>query len=888
MLQIFTMIVPAVLMIIIAVVVAVNIIMGVFGGLKKRLAALVAIIVSAIVAAIVTTILCSPTSPVMTMATEKINELLTQAELGITVGVEPGSVGEAILFYVTMVAKPFVFTVIYALLSLILGIVMSIVSKFIPLFNKLSAVANRLGGAGVGLVCGLLVSLFLFVPFIGTIGVAADVIDSTGLLAEETDPEAPAEEVPSVKEAYEGFDYLGYGFLYDALASADYYGEKVYLREDVQIVVALIDKLGNVGTDLGSIDEEKAAEINSALDELEGSAMLRGVLAGVLSEASQSWLDGEAFLGMEKIEAGELYQPLIDTALGILATTDKDTVVPDLRTVVDMFQVLVKHGVLSTEGEESGDILDKLSDGAIIGELLAVVGENERMHPLADEITRLGLRTLATTLGIPEGNDERYNALMGEIATILNETASFSEADKYGSVSSRLQTAFGNYGVEVGGEALQSVAEGLIVDFDGESDITADDVKEFFILYAAASATDSSAAVKDGLVDLADSDTNGGVVDNGDGTISVNGVTLNNYTAENYSESYAFLAGKTGISFDDASTLYSAASMKSSLVTFEDILNLLGNYSDSTDIAAEAEKLGDIFGEFLSMVSDGGIDMNDTTAIFEKLGGILDEMQGSEVFGPEVAQKLLTAIMQSDALVDGLGLSRADLTEIANTINSHAGGKEGGFTSATGAVGSTVEAVKVNTKTDATKEEKIQAVESMIHNVNTENAEMLTSIITGNVVGSFNTSGIENSDKIADSLSSLINNMAQFKESAPSDEAVSAEADAVSQVLTLAMTGAESGAIFNTETSQGTVDTTPEEFIDTIISSDVVMQTVAQTVESEEQGGNPYGINYSNEEEAQTVANALETYYAENGGGEELAEKLENLAIVMNVEINLG
>jgi hypothetical protein len=552
-----------------------------------------------------------------------------------------------------------------------------------------------------------------------------------------------------------------------------------------------------------------------------------------------------------------------------------------------MFKVLVKHGVLSTEGEESGDVLDKLSDGAIIGELLTVVGENERMHPLADEITRLGLRTLATTLGIPEGNDERYNSLMSEIATILNETASFSAEDRYGTVSGRLESAFKNYGVEVGGEALQSVTEAVIADFRNANEVKADDVKEFFIIYAAAGAVDSSAEADDGFINLSDSTTVGGVVDNGDGTISVNGVTLSYYNATNYRESFAFLSGKRGISFDDAGTLYSAASMKSSLVTFEDILNLLGNYSDSTDIAAEAEKLGEIFGEFLSMVSDGGIDMNDTAAIFDKLGSILDKMQESEVFGSDLAQNLLTAIMQSDALVDGLGLSRADLTEIAKTINSHAGGKDGGFASATGAVGSTVEAVKVNTKTDATKEEKIQAVETMIQNVNTDNAEMLTSIITGNVVGSLGSSGAEYSDKIADSLSSLINNMAQFKEGDPNDEAVSSEAEAVSQVLGLAMTGGDSSAIFSSDTEKGSIDATPEEFIDQMINSDVVMQTVSQTVENEEAGSNPYGINYSNEEEAQTVVDALENYYAQNGGGEELAAKLADIAIIMNVEINL-
>ena len=66
------------------------------------------------------------------------------------------------------------------------------------------------------------------------------------------------------------------------------------------------------------------------------------------------------------------------------------------------------------------------------------------------------------------------------------------------------------------------------------------------------------------------------------------------------------------------------------------------------------------------------------------------------------------------------------------------------------------------------------------------------------------------------------------------------------------------------------------------------MQTVIQSVDGQEAGSNPYGITYSSDEERESVANALESYFVENGGGNELAEKLANLAIIMDVEINLG
>ena len=883
---ILTGIIPLALTGVIAVIVIINVVMGLIGGLKKRLAALVAIVISAILAAIITSIVCSPSSGLVKSVIDKINQSGAEGSF-----MELGSIGEALLYYVAMMIKPIFFTAVYSVLSTILCIVVSIISKLIPILNGVSGVAKRLGGAGVGVATGLLVALFTLVPVVGTIMVGADVIDAVAAVEAKADDEEDGEadfedeenvELPSVKDAYKGFKVMGYELLYDSLANERYQGEKVYLRKDVNVIISLINKLGEVGEDLETIDEEKTQEIGEALDELDKSPLIRGVLAGVLSDAADGWLNGENFMGMEKISAGELFDPIIDTMLEIVATTNKDTVVTDIRTVVDMLGVLAKHDMLS--GAESDDILEKINDGTIITEMLEVIGENERMYPLADEVTRLGLRTLATALGIPNDADERYDALMDEIASVMNDTYGMSEEDRYTAVADGLEKALSNYGVAAEGEALESVTQGILADLGNNGNVEGADVKEFFALYAAASGDDSSAnAANSGLVNLSSSKKDGIVINN-DGSITVNGVTLRNYNVDNYRNSAAYTYGVNGVNFDDAATLYSAKSMKSTYITLEEIFEVMTAYGECEDIKAEAEKLGEMFGEFLSMTSDEGFDSSNVTEIFEKIGGVLDDMKESDIFGAEFTGKLLSAIMQSETLVEKLGLSRADLTAIADNINSHALGEEDGFASATGAVASTVDAVKISADTNATKEEKIKSVETMIQNVNTNNADMLTSIITGSVVNGFNSS-VGKADTVSDSLSDLINNMAEFKEGNPTDAEVTSEAEAVSQVISLAMTGANDGAIFNTEDSKGSIDATPEEFIGQMINSDVVMKTVNATAEG---GDNPYGVNYSSDKEQETVSNALENYYVENGGGDELAEKLESLATVMNVEIDLA
>ena len=93
----------------------------------------------------------------------------------------------------------------------------------------------------------------------------------------------------------------------------------------------------------------------------------------------------------------------------------------------------------------------------------------------------------------------------------------------------------------------------------------------------------------------------------------------------------------------------------------------------------------------------------------------------------------------------------------------------------------------------------------------------------------------------------------------------------------------EAGAVLE----QGAVGSDPDSFITTVVESEVVMGTVTDTVKNNE--SNPFGVTYDTEEEKQEVASALENYYAENATGddEELKSKLQDLAIVMDVEIDL-
>ena len=874
--------VALVIVAIMLVITLVNVIMGIVRGIQKSIGSLVSVVVSAIISAIVTVVLCMPSLPIIQCLTDLLLDAIASADPSLSLVSSVESLHVAISYYISMLIAPFVFTLLYIIISIIVSTIVAIIMSIIARKNKQRPKAlSRLSGMVVGLICGLLVSVLCVFPVVGTCDIAEDSVSAVYDEIIEIEVIKNAIDRLPVElgvgaGAMDIFDYVGCGLLYDTFAGASFEGERVSLKEDAGVIVEVGVSVVGIADNMDGLNSEQVDGFTVIVEALDRSPIIKNTVAGVLNSAAESDL-----LGILGIDLGDLMGPVVDSMMEVMATTTKDTVTADLTTLVNVFGIIVDSDIINDTDPQA--MLNKLGDG-LVSDLLMEINKNERMHPVADEITRLSIRAMASTLGIPADADERYNALMDKIAEALNETVGLDEASRLDSVSGKLDVLFADYGIEVGGDALDHIAEGLIADLGDEA--TGDSVKEFFMIYHfAIDETGESVASESDVEYLTSSDSEGIVV-NGDGTISIGGVVLERYNANNYSSSSAYTMGAQQINIGGAATLYSAATVKSTLLTAEDILSGLGNYGDCDDAVAEAQKVGEIFAAMSEVVAGKDLDDLDSAEIFGELGHVFDMMKGSEIFKTDSAKNMLTAILQSEKIIGAMGLSQKDMTEFANKINNYAGEREKGYEEATKAISGTLDAVNKASDKDATTEEKIAATKNMIDNVNKDNAEMISSMVSGDMIGDYGV-GVDNSESVSDALKNMVHNMADYKEGNPTDEDVNKEAEAVTKMLNLAMVGAGEGPMFDTEDGEkGSVASDPDSFIATVVESDVVMKTIGQSVEGKETGSNPYGVTYNTDEEKETVASSLERYYEENGGGEELAEKLKNLAVAMDVEVN--
>ena len=239
------------------------------------------------------------------------------------------------------------------------------------------------------------------------------------------------------------------------------------------------------------ITDRQMKILETLADDFGNSATLCEIGSEFLSGASTAWLDGKPFVGIKKPEPDELLAPTMDAVLEVFKSSDSSNIEDDLRTVLHMLASLVRSGVLR-ETEQFENLLNTLGESGVIEEIIRELESNARMTPLVTEISNLGLRALASVLGVPANASEQYDKLMIELADSVNAVMALPEGERVAALSDLATKRLNEYGVEVPQDIADTVAEAMLTDLAG-GEITAEGMQEFFRKYAASSSIETYA-----------------------------------------------------------------------------------------------------------------------------------------------------------------------------------------------------------------------------------------------------------------------------------------------------------------------------------------------------------------------------------------------------------
>lgn len=388
-----------------------------------------------------------------------------------------------------IILTPIIFIVLYIVIGAIIRIPKAIATRSI--FGKNGGDEYRGGSRILGGVVGLVVKVVSFaifiIPLVGYLNIASDTmlkistaeeipiaqvetLEEDDDFEEEGDLDSEANTTSTIvnlakscKQIHETsiapiknnlairiVNVCGGKWIFNTLSSAKVEDEKIFLKDEIDVIASLfVDITPLLSAPVDQYGEAQTTAITNMTNTLERATVVPSVISGVVSYASQAWLDGEEVLGYPKVNVGEYYEPTLDKILTLLASTTNDTIKQDIHTVGNIANICITHGMLS-EIFGGGEILTVVQKEAFMGEVFVELHKNHLSRPLAQDmlnalknyIYRIYNDVNGTNVPYPVQIDmERYTELMvynegALVASIIKDFTTFydtfdmSETDK--------------------------------------------------------------------------------------------------------------------------------------------------------------------------------------------------------------------------------------------------------------------------------------------------------------------------------------------------------------------------------------------------------------------------------------------------------------------------
>ena len=320
------------------------------------------------------------------------------------------------------------------------------------------------------------------------------------------------------------------------------------------------------------------------------------------------------------------------------------------------------------------------------------------------------------------------------------------------------------------------------------------------------------------------------------------------------------------------------------------------NISDIDDATAESKALAKAIHEVLSItsiISSGNL--TDSNSI-QKIGPVLDALSSTKIIGATSTEYLIIGIFQSDLVHDFIGLSLVDATDIANTICSKS--HSSGYAPILVSVSDTVEVIKLANDETTSKEEFTDKVGTLITNLTPETTEILQKITNKDVIEQ---KGVreESSENVSNLISNMLENLSSAKVEGMSEEQYRKEAAATSNILNVALSASATGSnkIFadpDDEASTSATSMTATEYVNNVLDSSVISNTLVDAVFAEDGSINENPLNMSgkiSEEDSADVISALEERWAnsteEEKTNEENVKKYTAVGYIINIPMTV-
>lgn len=429
-------------------------------------------------------------------------------------------VDESVRLIVSLLIAPLVFIILFLLLRGILSIVVYIVERVVPPLRK-RGLRNTAIAMPLGAVNGVLVAIITLIPLCGYASLAAGTanafdaepaVDDTPvqeeMAVEMPDYDAMVSDAPasaeslSVSSELEGlnsvldvvgevgsdpiikaldtigkplFKWMTTGKLHNGEVSFSLTEELPHLTESAGELVEVVEGLED--KDFSTEDKDELVQVIRTLLESDWVATITSESIGNIAD---TWLAGEAFMGISEPNVGSLLQPSLTVALKVLSTENAETLRRDMDTVMEVLTELMTAGFL-TDSPDYEQLLSALGENGLLSELMATLNENAHMAPLASELKSLSVRVVSSVMGDTLKNSTEYDPLIDNVAQELNNVLDLPAEERKEVVQETVKQAFAEYDIAVPEDVAIELSEQAITELGDDGEIGSDELKSYLV-----------------------------------------------------------------------------------------------------------------------------------------------------------------------------------------------------------------------------------------------------------------------------------------------------------------------------------------------------------------------------------------------------------------------
>ena len=769
-------------------------------------------------------------------------------------------------------------------------------------------------GALCGALCSFAVFVILLAPMVGTLTVANNAVK---LLSSQTN-----EDIQTVCEISDAaaenvgaktVRALGGKLLYNRLTTYSVNGEPVSLNRELGFVASVGQAVIDI-SDENVSSKDAAASLRKVPTAFEDSALIPTLLSELLSAASDDWSQGRSFCGIECPSVGETFDPVVQDLMLVMSDSNRENISGDVRTIVNTLALFVENDALDAMKSDNGAMSILKNEPLISGVMLEIL-ENERLSPLVNSITNVGISLLAEQLGLAKDAQTMYDGFVGDMSSEYQNiiAQNLSTAETVELLSKSVDDIFDEYGIVISDGVSKCIAVDMI---KGLSTGDAKEVEKFFA--SVSDETDSmSIGTSYGVTYLSTTDKNEGA--RAMATIekivkSVNADTtveqlkdiieaeltrgIDGLPEGIFSELAEKMAASMYQNIKEEKLSYKAATFNgadefaqnSVRITRDDLKMDITAVSDK---AKEADSVAKMFEAVFTVVDNLGGEAS-IGSIVESFGPVLDAASDCEMVGSGGAANILTAVLQSNTVRDNVGFTVTQATNIASSINENSAKEGESYTTLMKSLGNTVTIIEKTTKED---EDATESINDLIKDMTPASAEVLKTLSTPETMKNYGVPE-KNAAPVSEMLADLFGNMAVAKEEGMSDEQYDKEAAAIKDLLNLAMSVGKSGDknIFGEDSATGI---SADEYIDRAKESTIIKKTVINAAYVN--GGDTAKTDPLNtgdmlsESEKADFISALDSRWKtqlsesnDAAANAEFQKLLSSIAIIVNVDITIS